>query len=271
MGLGDITPDSMAEHSYVDLSAMYNSNVDDIFRNEYLSPRPPYTTLQIPVQGIGEWCHPTQTAEIEDDGLRNAIKPYKKHLGIFDTKHGLKFMLPKNGYNVVYTSLWENYPDAVRIPIKSAKKGISAAYLMMAGSTNNMQSRIDNALVVAQYKDDTSDTLHIENPINWPTINQEYVFDNAAFWSAPVMPLRFRLDNGKVAREINRHDILPEGLKTEGEAKQLSDVYGYEIHHGAGVILKMPINPKKKLESLHLITLSNDVVVGLMAVTLEKK
>ena len=180
-------------------------------------------------------------------------------------------MLPKNGYNVVYTSLWDNYPDAVRIPIKSAKKGVSAAYLMMAGSTNNMQSRIDNALVVAQYKDGTSDTLHIENPINWPTINQEYVFDNAAFWSAPVMPLRFSLDNGKVAREINRHDILPEGLKTEGEAKQLSDVYGYEIHHGAGVILKMPINPKKKLESLHLITLSNDAVVGLMAVTLEKK
>lgn len=271
MGLGEITPDSVAKHEYVDMTDIYNANVDDIFRNEYLSPRPPYTTLQIPMQGIGEWCHPTQTAEIEDDGLRNMIKPYKNGLGLFDTKHGLKFMLPKNGCNIVYTSLWDNYPDAVEIPIKTKKKGYSAAYLMMAGSTNNMQSRIDNALVVARYADGTSDTLHIENPINWPTINQEYVFDNAAFWSAPVMPLRFRLDNGKVGREINRHDLLPEGLKAERGAQQLSHVYGYEIHHGAGVILKMPINPKKKLVSLRLVTLSNDIVAGLMAVTLEKK
>ena len=85
------------------------------------------------------------------------------------------------------------------------------------------------------------------------------------------MPLRFRLDNGKVGREINRHDLLPEGLKAERGAQQLSHVYGYEIHHGAGVILKMPINPMKKLVSLRLVTLSNDIVAGLMAVTLEKK
>jgi hypothetical protein len=35
-------------------------------------------------------------------------------------------------------------------------------------------------------------------------------------------------------------------------------------------MLKMPINPNKKLKSLTLRTLSNDVVVGLMAITLEK-
>ncbi|MDE6647376.1 MAG: DUF4450 domain-containing protein, partial [Prevotella sp.] len=43
------------------LDRYYNSRVDDIFKNEYVSPRPAVTTLQIPTQGIGEWCHPQLT------------------------------------------------------------------------------------------------------------------------------------------------------------------------------------------------------------------
>jgi hypothetical protein len=35
---------------------------------------------------------------------------------------------------------------------------------MMAGSTNPMQSRIDNGLVIATYRDGSTDTLHLENP-----------------------------------------------------------------------------------------------------------
>ena len=35
-------------------------------------------------------------------------------------------------------------------------------------------------------------------------------------------------------------------------------------------MLRMPLNPEKTLRSLTLRTLSNDVVIGLMAVTLEK-
>jgi len=39
---------------------------------------------------------------------------------------------------------------------------------------------------------------------------------------------------------------------------------------GAATMLDMPLNPKKKLRSLTLRTLSNEVVVGLMGVTLQK-
>ena len=41
----------------VNLDNFFNSSVTDIFRNQYLTPRPPYTSLQIPFQGIVEWCH----------------------------------------------------------------------------------------------------------------------------------------------------------------------------------------------------------------------
>ena len=267
MGLDNITPNAEDRHDHIDLSAHYNASVTDIFRNNYVSPRPPYTTLQIPTQGIGEWCHPKLTAEIDDTGLRNSLKPIAadNRLGTFDTHKGLSFTLPKEGRNIIFTSLWDNYPNEITIPISS--KPYHAAYLMMAGTTNNMQSRIDNALVIATYTDNSCDTLHLENPINWQTINEEFVFDGKAFWSAPVKPLRFRFDNGAVSRNINVSGAAPLPREGMGVGQAPSP---YAIHHGAGVILKMPLNSSKPLKSLRLVTLSNDVVVGLMGLTLEK-
>ena len=42
------------------------------------------------------------------------------------------------------------------------------------------------------------------------------------------------------------------------------------IENGAAQILRMPLNEKKRLKEIKLRTLSNDVVIGLMAITLEK-
>ena len=273
MGLEDITPNAAGRHEMIDLTASYNANLNDIFRNRYESPRPPYTTLQIPVQGIGEWCHPKTTAEIDDSGLRACATPLQgsDKLGVYDTGKGLSFLIPRQGRNIVFSSLWDNYPDEVSVPISTKSRSYNAAYLMMAGTTNNMQSRIDNALVMAEYEDGSCDTLRLENPINWPTINEEFIFDGKAFWSAPVMPLRFRLDNGRVGRQINARELLSViPSKHDGKEKKIGDNNRYAIDKGAGVILKMPLDSARKIRAIRVKTLSNDIVVGLMAVTLEK-
>ena len=273
MGLEDITPNAAGRHEMIDLTASYNANLNDIFRNRYESPRPPYTTLQIPVQGIGEWCHPKTTAEIDDSGLRACATPLQgsDKLGVYDTGKGLSFLIPRQGRNIVFSSLWDNYPDEVSVPISSKSRSYNAAYLMMAGTTNNMQSRIDNALVMAEYEDGSCDTLRLENPINWPTVNEEFIFDGKAFWSAPVMPLRFRLDNGRVGRQINARELLSViPSKHDGKEKKIGDNNRYAIDKGAGVILKMPLDSARKIRAIRVKTLSNDIVVGLMAVTLEK-
>ena len=273
MGLEDITPNAAGRHEMIDLTASYNANLNDIFRNRYESPRPPYTTLQIPVQGIGEWCHPKTTAEIDDSGLRACATPLQgsDKLGVYDTGKGLSFLIPRQGINIVFSSLWDNYPDEVSVPISTKSRSYNAAYLMMAGTTNNMQSRIDNALVMAEYEDGSCDTLRLENPINWPTINEEFIFDGKAFWSAPVMPLRFRLDNGRVGRQINAMELLSViPSKHDGKEKKIGDNNRYAIDKGAGVILKMPLDSARKIRAIRVKTLSNDIVVGLMAVTLEK-
>ncbi len=273
MGLEDITPNAADRHEMIDISKSYNASVNDIFRNKYESPRPPYTTLQIPVQGIGEWCHPKLTADIDDNGLRICAKPLlgNDSLGIYDTGKGLNFLISRKGRNIVFSSLWDNYPNEVRIPISPKAKSYNSAYLMLAGTTNNMQSRIDNALIVAEYEDGSADTLHLENPINWPTINEEYVFDDHAFWSAPVMPLRFRFDNGAVGRYINSKELLSTvPSKQKSNEKKIGEDNRYAIEKGAGVILKMPLNPTRRIRALLIKTLSNDIVVGVMAVTLQK-
>lgn len=268
MGLDDITPQSLDRQQMIDLQGYYNASVDEVFSNEYLSPRSPYTTLQIPVQGIGQWCHPETLPTIEDEGLRQVISEE----GVFDTQLGLKFRVPREGKNIVYTSLWDNYPSRIEILIGQPQQR-KYAYLMLAGSTNSMQSRIDNGLVVAHYQDGTSDTLHLENPINWCPIDEEYIIDDHAFWSASVQPYRFHLGSGFVSRSL-KEDLIRTGRMPAYGSDTFGDFQGSSytersILHGAGVLLKMPLNERKRIESISLETLSNDVVIGLMGLTLE--
>ena len=229
------------------ISKYFNAEVDDIFKNQYLSPRPQTTTLQIPTQGIGEWCHPQLTAEINDSVFRTLIKDGEFLMA------GVPFRTPAVGDNIIYTSLWDNYPDSVVIPLKGRAE---RAWLLMAGSTNHMQSRIDNGLVVVAYTDGTTDTLTLRNPDNWCPIEQDYYVDGKAFQTAQPRPYRVCFGNGVVSRDL-------------GKALGIQGVYGREIPGGAAQMLCLPLHPKKKLRSLTLRTLSNDVVIGLMGITLQ--
>ena len=244
----------------IDISQLWNANVDDIFRNEYLSPRPRFTTLQIPKQGIGQWCQPQRTANIEDDGLRA-----KSQKGIFDTGIGISFLTPAEGHNIAYTSLWDNYPDSVVVRLKGKA---SYACLLLAGSTNNMQSRIDNGIVCVEYSDGSCDTLHLENPINWCPIEQEYYIDQLAFSAATLRPYRVHLGSGTVARQLA--PVVGSHTSSNNSSYNPDSAEPQLIDCGAAEILKMPLHPNKKLRRLTLRTLSNDVVIGLMAVTLIK-
>lgn len=233
----------------VNMDAKWNSNVGDIFKNFYLSPRPKVTTLTIPAHGIGEWCHPEFTANINDVALRKEVKD-----GVFTTELGIPFRTPAKGRNIAYTSLWDNYPDAVTIPLDGKA---SHAYLLMAGSTNHMQSRIDNGQIVVTYTDGTTDTLPLYNPHNWCPIEQDYYEDGLQFHAAQPRPYRLDFASLKVSREH-----MPMGER-----------YGYQqrdFKAGAAVMLDMPLNAQKQLRDITVRTLSNDVVIGIMGVTLQR-
>ena len=241
------------------LDQLFNANVSDIFKNQYLSPRPQTTTLQIPVQGIGEWCHPEQTADINDSVFRSLIKKDNIVLA------GIPFRTPKTGRNIIYTSLWDNYPDSVTISVSGFVPNVAnaqVAHLLLAGSTNHMQSRIDNGLVIATYADGTIDTMPLRNPDNWCPIEQDYYVDGKAFYAAKPRPYRVCLNQATSDGQPLVSRDLGQDFGLQGAADRF-------IPGGAAQILSMRLNPQKRLRSLTLRTLSNDVVIGLMAVTLQ--
>jgi hypothetical protein len=236
----------------VDMSAYFNDDVKHIFKNQYLSPRPQSVTLQLPTQGIGNWCYPLTTANIDDSGLRKAAGTQNR----FETPQHIVFATPGNtGKNIAFTSQWDNYPRSIQIPLNGSA---SHAYLLMAGSTNPMQSRLTNAQVTITYQDGSKEVLLLKNPENWCPIEQDYDDDGFAFNPSAAKPLRVYLKTG-VNSQIS---------------KQYTTIKGYTnkaIDGGAATILDMYLNPAKKLKSLELNTVANDVVVGLMGITLVDK
>lgn len=244
----------------VNMDAAFNSEVSDIFKNQYLTPRSPYTTLCVPTQGMGDWCSTKKFAKIDDSKLRSMVKD-----GTFETLPGLSFRTPAEGKNIAYTSLWDNYPDSITIPLSGKA---SHAYLLMAGSTNPMQFAIENAVVRVEYTDGTTDELMLVPPVNWCPIEQDFVENAVAFAMPAVRPYRIGLNTGIVSRHLFRDSHYQEAA-TAGDLPDMK-LAMCALPGGAATMLDMPLNAKKKLRSLTLRALSNEVVVGLMGITLQK-
>jgi hypothetical protein len=232
----------------IDLSAVFNDRVTEVFKHEYLSPRSPFCSLSLPKQGTGSWCHPDSTVEISDLGLRRAAD-----------QNGGKILLPNNvplqtpgsgdTKNIAFVSQWDNFPRQIEIALAGKS---SCAYLLMAGTTNSMQSQFDNGQVVVIYADGTTDTLALRNPPNWWPIEQDYLIDDFAFKRPEPLPIRIDLATGKV-RVLEMNSFKGQGGKIRG---------------GAATVLVMPLDPSKPLKSLTVNALANDVVIGLMSLTL---
>jgi len=233
----------------VNMDAFFNESLTDIFKNKYLSPRSPYTTLQIPTQGIGEWCHPKESAEIDDAGVRNLVKN-----NTLQTKLDVPFRTPVTGKNIAFSSQWDNFPKEIEIPLTGSA---SHAYLLMAGSTNQMQSHFINGKITVEYTDGTCDILELVNPENWCPIEQDYYSDGQAFRLNAPRPYRLHLKTGLVSNNLEK-DL------------KISGVYGRKIDGGAGILLDMKLNRDKKLKKLKLETIANEVIIGLMSITLQR-
>lgn len=242
-------PAADAVFSTINLQPYFNDQVTQLFKNKYMSPRPQSTTLQLPWQGIGNWCYPLTDANISDSGLRaRAGAANTVFLG------NIPFATPSamDAKNILFTSRWDNYPVSATLPLSGKA---AHAYLLMAGSTNPMQSRFTNGIVVVKYKDGSSDSLELVNPQNWYPIEQDYLVDGFAFTTGAPKPYRLLLKTGTFVKEIPK----------------LSSIKGYTnraIEGGAATVIEMPLDQHKELASLAVETRANDVVVGLMGVTL---
>jgi len=82
----------------VNLSPYFNNKVNQIFRTQYLSPRPNVPTLQLPTQGIGEWTYPLRTANISDSGFRKNLAA----TGNIQLQQGIQFSSPSDTLKTIF-------------------------------------------------------------------------------------------------------------------------------------------------------------------------
>jgi len=238
-----------ASFETVDLRGVFNDRVTQIFRNAYRSPRSPYVSLAIPKQGIGGWAGGVKaTADIDDNGLRTLAA---KTGGRITLPNGVPFATPgeRDSRNVVFTSLWDNYPNSASVALSGRAR---AVFLLMAGSTNPMQSRFENGEVIITYTDGTTQRLPLENPTTWWPIEQDYFIDDYQFQLPGPLPTRIDLKTGAI-RSLDAASFKGHGGPVPG---------------GAATVLALPLDETKALRTLTVRTLANEVVVGLMAATL---
>lgn len=237
----------------VDMQPTYNEKVNQIFAyDKYLAPRYAYTTLQVPTQGMGQWCHPNDLSVIDDTGLR---KEASQHHNTFTMPQGIPFATSGDSSqnNIVLTTLWDNYPAQVTMPLHGKA---SKAYLLIAASTYHMQSHILNGQIRVTYQDGTESVLDLILPDNLLPLDQDLFIDDGAFTCPQPRPWRVRLKTGAVSR----HHAEDLGIPMSN-----NPIY---VDGGMATMLDLPLDAEKELKSVTLETIANEVIIGLMGVTL---
>ena len=171
------------------IAKKHNLKVADIFHQTYLykGDKMQRVTLRMPLHGMGEWCHPTDTFAVS-----NAL-----------------------GLKAAFTSQWKNFPN--KLTFKLPKQAGKRLFLKMVGTTNPMQSRIANGILRVRYADGTQQELVLENPVNWWPIEQDLVqglpsFYLKSFQNDVEPPYRMSLATGKFYKPAaNRINAATEG------------------------------------------------------------
>jgi hypothetical protein len=234
----------------INLAPFFNDQVTRIFRNEYRSPRSPYASLATPLHGLGGWCDPNASFNVDDSGLRAVAARNSGRLVLPD---GIGFATSAQAgvNNIIFTSRWDRYPAGVSVPLDGKS---SHAFLLMAGSTGPLQSRLDNGEIVVTYADGSTARLPLRNPESWWPMEQDYFTDDFAFHRNGPIPPRVDLATGNVR--------LPAAAAFQGR--------GGKIPGGAATVLDLPLDKSKPLKSLTVRALANEVIIGLMSVTLQR-
>jgi hypothetical protein len=244
---------SDSNYEAVAMQNEFNDKLRDIFQyGKYISPRWQYTTLQTPTQGMSEWCHPQRLSLIDDRGIRKIASQKNDQ---FMMPQGIPFATPGelDANNVLFTSLWDNYPTKANMPLKGKS---SKAYFLVAASTYHMQAHILNGQIRVKYKDGMEDVLDLVLPDNLLPLDQDIFIDDWAFKCPQPRPWRVRLKTG----EVSKYHAGEMGIKMSNDPLW--------IEGGMATLLDLPLNPNKELDSLTLETIANEVVIGLIGVTL---
>ena len=218
----------------LDLADNCNGDVRTIFQQRYLSPRPATCSVRLGVDGYSAWTFPYWNLPPPPIDL-SAVPQLTDGRGWIMTPSHVPFARFGEGRNIGFTSLWDNWPTSIEIPIHRAATTI---WLLVCGTTFPMQTRIANAAFRFRYADGEIETLELVPPHNFwmlcPWGGEDYSYEHDAFCLPAEPPPQVQL--GANCRAM---------------------------------VLSWKLRPGVKLETVTLEALSQDVVIGLMGLSLE--
>jgi hypothetical protein len=221
----------------VDMQAACNGDIRSIFQQKYVSPRPNTCSLRLAADGYGTWQMVLQKNYAPPKIDLDNVTKLADGKGNIQTADGVPFSWLSGKNDIALTSLWDNWPKQVEVPVKKAG---DAVWLLVCGSTNPMQVRIANAEIDLNYADGVVDRVELVPPTN--------------FWSLCAMD---GID----------YDYARDGFslpKTPPRSVQLGS-------NCRAIILSHRLRPGVELKSVSLHCLSQEVVIGLMGVTVMRE
>jgi hypothetical protein len=222
-----------------DISSACNGDVRTIFQQRYLSPRPNTCSLRLAIDGYSTWQMSLGAGHVPPTIDLTGV-PALLHDGILLTPQGIPFAWPHGERNIAFTSLWDNWPHAVTVPVHGAAEGIA---VLVCGSTNPMQCRIANAQLQLRYADGVVDLVDLVPPLN--------------FWSLCAFGMG-RTDPGR------DYDYVRDGFCLPATPPRTVQLGG----NCRAVIIAHRLRPGIPLVSLTVESLSQEVIIGLMGATL---
>ncbi|MBZ5565743.1 MAG: DUF4450 domain-containing protein [Acidobacteriia bacterium] len=217
----------------LDLMPHYNGDIKTIFKQQYLLPRPKTCSVRLGVDGFSAWTFAFWGDVPPVIDLSN-VEHLSNGQGYILTPQNVPFRRCGEDRNIAFTSLWDNWPRSVTVPVN---QGAEAAWLLLCGSTFPMQTRIANAEMRFRYADGQVERLELVPPLNFwslcPWGGKDYDYRLDAFCLPELPPPTVQL--GRNCRAM---------------------------------VLSWKLRPNVTLKDLTLETLSQDVVIGLMGVSL---
>jgi hypothetical protein len=220
-----------AQFTPVDMTSLLNGDIRTIYQQQYVSPRPNTCSLRIGIDGYSSWQNykPGNAPKIDLNKASSLLDPSGRLLA----GKGVPFQFAADPKNIAFTSQWDNWPKTVEVPVN--QKG-NAVWFLICGTTNPMEVRIANAELRMKYADGVVEKLEITPPFNFwtlcPFAGNDYDYQRDGFSLPKVPPTMVQLGTNCRA-----------------------------------VLLSWHLRPGVALQSVTLATLSNQVVVGLMGVT----
>lgn len=223
------------------MERIFNGDVRTLFQQKYLSPRPKGIHLSIGSDGYSPWtfCY------WKNNPPKIAFDPSLNSNGqLLYSRENIPFYFGGYEKNVAFTSLWDNWPTQITI---SVHRNASAAYILLLGTTNPMECHIANGVLRFYYEDGSCDQVELVPPRNFWTLapytcspsseeqdtNNDYCYDTDGF-CLPAVP--------------------PETLSLGTNCR--------------GIVLGCRLSREKQLACVQLESLSQEVVIGIAALTL---